>query len=180
MYLLATIRTISHVVGSKLLVTPGRQHQCAAAVKDAVRQMQDGTVSTWDFNNDADLMQHFRFGDCCGRTAEGLGDMHNAGQAEAECRFTSNAGLASTSAQAPAAAGGTTAGHMGVGGWLQGVNQNLAQYGSALAEYGYEDTQLLAEATDEELLEAFAELSMKKPHQKLLLRSISALRAQSS
>ena len=83
-------------------------------------------------------------------------------------------------AQAPAAAGGTTAGHMGVGGWLQGANQNLAQYGDALAEYGYEDAQLLAEATDEELLEAFAELSMKKPHQKLLLRSISALRAQSS
>jgi chemotaxis protein histidine kinase CheA len=80
----------------------------------------------------------------------------------------------------PPAHANPCAGHLAVQDWLRGVNPNLVKYGDALAGCGYEDTQLLAEASDEELREALAEVEMKKPHQKLVLKGIAALRAQSS
>ena len=81
---------------------------------------------------------------------------------------------------APADAAAADTVHLAVADWLLSVNKNLVKYSESLSDYGYEDTHLLAEATDSELQEAFSspEVKMKKPHQKLALKGVSALRAR--
>ena len=53
--------------------------------------------------------------------------------------------------------------------WLRECD--LEQYAEAFKEYGYEDTEVLEEATEEDIEEAVEELGVKKPHRRLLIKA---------
>jgi hypothetical protein len=55
---------------------------------------------------------------------------------------------------------------------------HLACYAAALKEYGYEDTDLLVEATEEDIEEAVEELNMKKGHRRALMNALAALQSR--
>jgi hypothetical protein len=61
--------------------------------------------------------------------------------------------------------------------WLTSVHSAVVVYAQGLRDYGYEDTALLCEATAEEIQDAFEDVGMKKPHQKMVRTAHAALRA---
>eukprot|EP00935_MAST-01C_sp_MAST-1C-sp1_P001818 g1818.t1 len=61
--------------------------------------------------------------------------------------------------------------------WLTSVNPNLGEYAEAFASYGYNDTELLRDAEEDDLVEAFDELGVKKPHRKRVLLGFRMLKA---
>ena len=56
------------------------------------------------------------------------------------------------------------------------MKPNLEQYAEAFAEYGYEDTGVLEEATKEDIEEVMDEVNMKKGHRRLLVNAMAVLR----
>jgi hypothetical protein len=58
--------------------------------------------------------------------------------------------------------------------WLVSVNPHLGRYAQAFIEYGYDDTDLLMEATEEDIEEAVDELEMKKGHRRAFLNALGA------
>jgi hypothetical protein len=57
--------------------------------------------------------------------------------------------------------------------WLVSVKASLEQYAEAFEEYGYEDTEVLMGATEEDFAEAVGKLGVKKPHRRLLVRAMT-------
>jgi hypothetical protein len=55
--------------------------------------------------------------------------------------------------------------------WLIDTNPALAAYAARMADYGYEDLQVLDAADQADLEEAFRDLNIKKPHRRLILKS---------
>jgi flagellar biosynthesis/type III secretory pathway M-ring protein FliF/YscJ len=78
--------------------------------------------------------------------------------------------------QQPTAAGSAQTNPVPIRDWLVHVNPVLAVYAEALGEYGYENTHLLRDATDEDIAEALADIKMKKPHQRTAKKAIVSLR----
>ena len=76
----------------------------------------------------------------------------------------------------PTAAGSAQTNPVPIRDWLVHVNPVLAVYAEALGEYGYENTHLLRDATDEDIAEALADIKMKKPHQRTAKKAIVSLR----
>ena len=64
--------------------------------------------------------------------------------------------------------------------WLVGANPILGSYAAAFAGYGYETTSILAAAELTDLLEAFEDIKVKKPHRRLVLTAFDALRGGAS
>ena len=64
--------------------------------------------------------------------------------------------------------------------WLVGANPILGSYAAAFAGYGYETTSILAAAELTDLLEAFEDIKVKKPHRRLVLTAFDALRGNAS
>jgi hypothetical protein len=60
--------------------------------------------------------------------------------------------------------------------WLESIHPALAVYAKAFADYGYDDTDMLCVAEDHELLDAFEELHVKKPHARKILKATLELR----
>jgi GTPase SAR1 family protein len=61
--------------------------------------------------------------------------------------------------------------------WLSSVNVNLAKYADSFTGYGYDDTDLLKDAEEGELEEAFDELGVKaKPHRKRIMLAFQLLK----
>jgi hypothetical protein len=61
--------------------------------------------------------------------------------------------------------------------WLLSVNGNLASlYSEPFAEYGFEDTDLLMSAKEDQLEEAFEVLAVKKPHRHRIMGALHALK----
>jgi hypothetical protein len=58
--------------------------------------------------------------------------------------------------------------------WLVAVNPALGKYAEAFEEYGYGNAGMLLAAEAADLTEAFAEVNVKKPHQKLLLKHLAS------
>jgi hypothetical protein len=61
-----------------------------------------------------------------------------------------------------------------------GTHSILRSYAAAFAHYGYETTSILAAAKLADLLEAFEEIKVKKPHRRLVLTAFGALRGGAS
>jgi hypothetical protein len=61
-----------------------------------------------------------------------------------------------------------------------GIHSILGSYAAAFAEYGYETTSILAAAELTDLLEAFEDIKVKKPHRRLVLTAFEALRGSAS
>jgi hypothetical protein len=59
--------------------------------------------------------------------------------------------------------------------WLQAVHPSLVTYARELVAYGYEDTEMLIEADEEDLTDAFDEVNMKKPHRRKFLAAFAKL-----
>jgi hypothetical protein len=53
----------------------------------------------------------------------------------------------------------------------------LAVYAEAMADYGFEDTDMLGDADEEDLSGCVTELGVKKPHQTKIRRAAAALGA---
>jgi serine/threonine-protein kinase/endoribonuclease IRE1 len=62
--------------------------------------------------------------------------------------------------------------------WLVSVSLHLACYAAAFKEYGYDDTALLVEATEEDIEEAVEALHMKKGHRRALMNALAALQSR--
>jgi hypothetical protein len=63
--------------------------------------------------------------------------------------------------------------------WLVSVNPHLEMYAAAFQEYGYNDTALLSEATQEDIQDAIEEIGIKKGHRRALLNAAAALASNS-
>jgi hypothetical protein len=63
-----------------------------------------------------------------------------------------------------------------IGQWLVSVNPTLEQYAKAFHDDGYEDMDVLKEATKEDIEEMMDEAKMKKGHRRLLVNAMAALR----
>ena len=57
------------------------------------------------------------------------------------------------------------------------MRPNLEQYAESFYNYGYEDSGVLEEATEEDIQEVMDEIGMKKGHRRLLLNAMAALAA---
>jgi hypothetical protein len=57
------------------------------------------------------------------------------------------------------------------------VNPVLGRYAVAFTDYGYDDTSLLMEATQEDLEDAMDELAIKKGHRRALFNAFRASRS---
>jgi hypothetical protein len=64
--------------------------------------------------------------------------------------------------------------------WLADIGDHMAVYADQLSAYGYEDSNMLKCATDEDLAEAFGELDIKKPHQRAIKNAIATLKEEES
>jgi hypothetical protein len=62
--------------------------------------------------------------------------------------------------------------------WLVSVSPHLACYAAALKECGYDDTDLLLEATGGDIEEAVEELHMKKGHRRVLMNALATLQSR--
>jgi hypothetical protein len=60
---------------------------------------------------------------------------------------------------------------------LISVNPVLGRYAAAFTDYGYDDTSLLMEATQEDLEDAMGELAIKKGHRRALLNAFGTFRS---
>jgi hypothetical protein len=64
--------------------------------------------------------------------------------------------------------------------WLVGTNPILGSYAVAFSNYGYETTSILGAAELTDLLEAFEDIKVKKPHRRLVITAFDALRSGAS
>jgi hypothetical protein len=62
-----------------------------------------------------------------------------------------------------------------VGEWLRTVNKDLVRYASEFDEYGFGNVGILLQAEEQDLIECFDELKVKKPHRRLLLKAWEGL-----
>jgi hypothetical protein len=62
--------------------------------------------------------------------------------------------------------------------WLASLTSNgeFTDYAAAFEDYGYGNTVCLSDALEEDLVEAFEDMGVKKPHRRTLLREIAAMR----
>ena len=63
-----------------------------------------------------------------------------------------------------------------LGDWLGSINTSLTAYKQQFEEYGYENMGMLLEETDSDLILAFEELNVKKPHRRLLMKHLHQLK----
>jgi hypothetical protein len=59
-----------------------------------------------------------------------------------------------------------------IGDWLAASDPSLQVYAAAFADYGYETTGILKKAELAEIREAFDDMEVKKPHQRLVLMAL--------
>ena len=57
--------------------------------------------------------------------------------------------------------------------WLRSVHPNLVPYADKLANYGYEDTDMLIDADEQDLADAFDAVQMKKPHRRKFMTAFA-------
>merc|ERR1719393_1219666 len=67
-----------------------------------------------------------------------------------------------------------------VGAWLASIHSSFDVYAPSCNEYGYEDTVLLKNATEDDLAQDLAEMGVKKNHSRIILNAVTELRADAS
>jgi hypothetical protein len=67
-----------------------------------------------------------------------------------------------------------------VGVWLASIHSSFHVYAPSFNEYGYEDTVLLKNATEDDLAQDLTEMGVKKNHARIILNAVTELRADSS
>jgi hypothetical protein len=89
----------------------------------------------------------------------------------------SGAGAGASAAKGSVAAKGSIAAKQPIENWLVSVNPVLGRYAAAFTDYGYDDTSLLVEATQQDIEDAMEELEMKKGHRRALLNAFEAFQS---
>ena len=95
---------------------------------------------------------------------------------------TSRSTTTTAAAVTPAPVGNGTAETIGahttvkaiVTAWLRPVHLNLVPYADELANYSYEDTDMLIDADEQDLADAFDAVQMKKPHRRKFMTAFAS------